>query len=108
MTREAKGGGVGDTGTRREMSSNLGKEPLAKKYRTKTTTTGLFFAEYKHTHIDISTLLTHITNSNRVSVRKKIIINVLSEGVVEDQFSERTISGLNHLLLRSDFKLVNR
>ena len=61
-----------------------------------------------HTHIDISTLLTHTTNSNRVSVRKKIIINVLSEGVVEDQFSERTISGLNHLLLRSDFKLANR
>ena len=85
------------------MSSNLGKEPLAKKYRTKTTTTGLFFAEYKHTHIDISTLLTHTTNS----VRKKIIINVLSEGVVEDQFLERTISGLNHLL-RSDLKQANR
>ena len=103
MTREAKGGEGGDTGTRREMSSNLGKEPLAKKYRTKTTTTGLFFAEYKHTHIDISTLLTHTTNS----VRKKIIINVLSEGVVEDQFLERTISGVNQLL-RSDVKQANR
>ena len=77
------------------MSSNLGKGPLAKKYRTKTTTTGLFLQNI-NTHRYIYTY-THSHTTNRVSVRKKIIINVLSEG--EDQFLRKNIAGPSHLVL---------
>ena len=80
------------------MSSNLGKGPLAKKYRTKTTTTGLFLQNI-NTHRYIYTSYTHTHTTNRVSVRKKIIINVLSEGV-EDQFLRKNIAaaGPSHLV----------